>query len=61
MIKGNIEIKCNACPASFYISPISVLISDNALEDIRNIVIKEGWLYKNMSVCYCEKCRKRFE
>ena len=61
MIKGDIEIRCNDCSASFFIAPIKIVISSDALKTVKDIVTNEGWLYKNMSECYCQECRKKFE
>lgn len=61
MIRGYIEIVCNNCSESFCIPSLKVLISPDALKDVKDIATKEGWLYKNMSECYCRECRKKFE
>ena len=61
MIKGDIEIRCNDCSTSFFIPAFNILLSNNALEEVKKIIAKKGWVYKNMSECYCEKCRKKFE
>lgn len=61
MIKGDIEIRCNDCSASFFIAPINIVISSDALKTVKDIVTNEGWLYKNMSECYCRECRKKFD
>lgn len=61
MIRGYIEIKCNNCSESFYIPSLKVLISPDALKEVKDIAINEGWIYKNMSECYCRECRKKFE
>ena len=61
MIKGDIEIRCNDCSTSFFIPTFNILIAKDALEEIKRLIAKEGWLYKNMSECYCRNCRKKFE
>ena len=61
MIRGNIEIRCNDCSTSFFIAPIKIVISSDALKTVKDIVTNEGWLYKNMSECYCRECRKKFD
>lgn len=61
MIKGDIEIMCNDCSASFFIPIFNILIADDAMAEVKKIMTKEGWLYKNMSECYCRNCRKKFE
>ena len=61
MIKGDIEIRCNDCSTSFFISVFNILIADDAMTEVKKIMAKEGWLYKNMSECYCRNCRKKFE
>ena len=60
MIKGEIEIKCNGCSTSFFIPTFKILLSSDSLKEVKEIMKKEGWLYKNMSECYCEECRKKF-
>ena len=61
MIKGDIEIRCNDCSTSFFIPIFNILIADDAMTEIKKIMSKEGWFYKNMSECYCRNCRKKFE
>ena len=61
MIKGDIEIRCNDCSTSFFIPAFDILLVENALKEVKKIMTKEGWLYKNMSECYCRNCRKKFE
>jgi hypothetical protein len=61
MIKGDIEIRCNDCSTSFFIPAFDILLVENALKEVKKIMSKEGWLYKNMSECYCRNCRKKFE
>ena len=61
MIKGDIEIRCNDCSTSFFIPAFNILLGNNALEEVKKIIAKKGWVYKNMSECYCENCRKKFE
>ena len=61
MIKGDIEIRCNDCSTSFFIPTFHVLLVEDALEEVKKIIAKQGWLYKNMSECYCKNCRKKFE
>ena len=61
MIKGDIEIRCNDCSTSFFIRAFNILLFKDSLGEIKKIMSKEGWLYKNMSECYCENCRKKFE
>ena len=61
MIKGDIEIRCNDCSTSFFIPVFNILIADDAMTEVKKIMAKEGWLYKNMSECYCRNCRKKFD
>ena len=61
MIKGDIEIRCNDCSTSFFIPAFHILLADDAMEEVKKLTAKEGWLYKNMSECYCRNCRKKFE
>ena len=61
MIKGDIEIRCNDCSTSFFVPIFNILIADDAMTEVKKIMSKEGWLYKNMSECYCRNCRKKFE
>lgn len=61
MIKGDIEIRCNDCSTSFFIPAFDILLVEDALKEVKKIMSKEGWLYKNMSECYCRNCRKKFE
>jgi hypothetical protein len=61
MIKGDIEIKCNDCSASFFTPIFNILMASDNISEIKRIISKEGWLYKNMSECYCRECRKKFE
>ena len=61
MIKGDIEIRCNDCSASFFIPAFHILLVDSALNEVKTIMAREGWLYKNMSECYCKNCRKKFD
>ena len=61
MIKGDIEIRCNDCSTSFFIPIFNILIAYDAMTEVKKIMSKEGWLYKNMSECYCRNCRKKFE
>lgn len=61
MIKGDIEIRCNDCSTSFFIPAFNILLFKDSLGELKKIMSKEGWLYKNMSECYCENCRKKFE
>ena len=61
MIKGDIEIRCNDCSTSFFIPTFHVLLVEDALEEVKKIIAEQGWLYKNMSECYCKNCRKKFE
>ena len=60
MIKGDIEIKCNDCSSSFFIPIFNILMVSDNISEIKKIISKEGWFYKNMSECYCEECRKKF-
>ena len=61
MIKGDIEIRCNDCSTSFFIPAFHILLADDAMEEVKKLIAKEGWFYKNMSECYCRNCRKKFE
>lgn len=61
MIKGDIEIKCNDCSASFFMPIFNILMASDNISEIKKIISKEGWFYKNMSECYCRECRKKFD
>ena len=61
MIRGETEIRCNGCSASFFIPSFYIVIASDPLTEVKNIIINEGWLYKNMSECYCQECKKKFE
>jgi hypothetical protein len=61
MIKGDIEIRCNDCSTSFFIPAFNILLVKDAMEEVKKVMAKQGWLYKNMSECYCKECRKKFE
>ena len=60
MIKGDIEIKCNDCSASFFIPIFNILMASDNISEIKEIISKEGWFYKNMSECYLLLIEKKF-
>jgi hypothetical protein len=61
MIKGDIEIRCNDCSASFFIPIFNILMASDSMTEIKKIISKEGWFYKNISECYCRECRKKYD
>ena len=42
-------------------SKINFMVSKVMTMKVKKLIAKEGWLYKNMSECYCRNCRKKFE
>ena len=46
MIKGDIEIRCNDCSASFFVPIFNILMASDNISEIKKIISKEGWFYK---------------